>query len=408
MLNQILNLGIHQVNGTFQVKRLRLINSLALLNITINLIGIVYLLFVEITSREQLFHSFFTFSIHFLFLYLNHKGKIKITYLLLRIFMVCSTLAIFLVYDLDLYTKILFGFGAFGFVNVISDSKKEIKIEALVFLLIISVGSYLQLSQWYTFIADYNYENNVTLQFASVFLIGLTLYYSFSLKTEAISYYNELEKAIETNHQQNRELQQTVEDKALLVTEINHRVKNNLELILSILELQLDKVKDSKTQRSLLVGISRIKSMASLHQLLNEKVDYTAVGIKPYLENLTSKILELHPEQQSLALETSLCNYNMHAQEALALGLIFNEVITNSIQHAKSSTGKNIFQLESKLTQSHFILSFKDNGNIQTLNFKENLGHKLIQLLTKQLQAELTREIDNGLKTTLKLKRKQP
>ncbi|WP_170853757.1 sensor histidine kinase [Lishizhenia tianjinensis] len=327
---------------------------------------------------------------------------------MLRIFMVCSTLAIFLVYDLDLYTKILFGFGAFGFVNVISDSKKEIKIEALVFLLIISVGSYLQLSQWYTFIADYNYENNVTLQFASVFLIGLTLYYSFSLKTEAISYYNELEKAIETNHQQNRELQQTVEDKALLVTEINHRVKNNLELILSILELQLDKVKDSKTQRSLLVGISRIKSMASLHQLLNEKVDYTAVGIKPYLENLTSKILELHPEQQSLALETSLCNYNMHAQEALALGLIFNEVITNSIQHAKSSTGKNIFQLESKLTQSHFILSFKDNGNIQTLNFKENLGHKLIQLLTKQLQAELTREIDNGLKTTLKLKRKQP
>ena len=200
MLNQILNLGVHRVNGTFQVKRLRLINSLALLNITINLFGIIYLLFIENTSQEQLLHSIFTLGIHTLFLYLNHIGKITITYLLLRIFMLCSTLAIFLVYDLDLYTKILFGFGAFGFVNVISDSKKEIKIEAFVFLLIISIGSYLQLSEWYHFIADYNYDNNVTLQFASIFLIGLTLYYSFSLKTEAISYHNELEKAIEINH----------------------------------------------------------------------------------------------------------------------------------------------------------------------------------------------------------------
>jgi two-component sensor histidine kinase len=148
--------------------------------------------------------------------------------------------------------------------------------------------------------------------------------------------------------------------------------------------------------------------MASLHQLLNDKADFTAVNTAPYLENLISKILELHPEQQKTYLEISLCNFQVHAQEALALGLIFNEVITNSIQHAKNTSGRNNFQIESKLTPHAFIISFKDNGNIENLNFKENLGHKLIELLTKQLQAELKREIDNGLKTTLKLKRKQP
>lgn len=404
MLKKILNLGVNETQTVYQQKRLRLINGLSLLNILINTVGLFYIFIIEKTAQEQIFHTIIALLVHALFLYFNFKGRIATTISIIKVFLVLSTLSLFILYNLDLYIKVLFAFGAFGFANVISDSRKEVKFVLISFSSVIVLGSYLHFAPWYNFVSNFDYQNNLAIQGATIFLIALTLYYSVMLKSEAISYHKELEKALAINKQQNKDLQRTLGEKEILVAEINHRVKNNLELILSILELQLDKVKDPNSIQALLVGVSRIKSMASLHELLNEKSTYTTVNLKTYFEQLTHKIIDLHPQQNVINLEQNLVDYSMNAQQALALGLIFNEVITNSMQHSVTESRTNHFSLQSYFDEDYLIVRFKDSGKINTLNFKENLGHKLIELLTKQLQADLQREIDNGLSTTLKLK----
>lgn len=187
----------------------------------------------------------------------------------------------------------------------------------------------------------------------------------------------------------------------ILIKEIHHRVKNNLQIIISLISLEkLKKQKDNKLENvNHLTPIeSRIFAMASAHEQLYASENVTEITIKNYMDKLFSQNLNLFETigKYELDIDDSL---EFNFDKSLLLGLIINELITNSIKHALN---KEVLKLSLSITKfetKEFLkIIYKDNGKSISKDAKEGLGLKLIQNLTKQLRGNIVKNeiTENG------------
>ncbi|MBX2815748.1 MAG: tetratricopeptide repeat protein, partial [Saprospiraceae bacterium] len=163
---------------------------------------------------------------------------------------------------------------------------------------------------------------------------------------------------------QNQLISETLKDKSLLIQEIHHRVKNNLQVISSLLNLQSKFIEDKNAMQAIKDGRNRVQSMALLHQNLYRENDVTGVNMQVYFTNLVRSIFNSYNlKEEDVALEMDIDDINLDVDQVIPLGLITNELITNSLKYAfqesKESARINVALRE---MPEEYSLTVSDNG----------------------------------------------
>ncbi len=200
-----------------------------------------------------------------------------------------------------------------------------------------------------------------------------------------------------------QKLEIALEEKEILLRELNHRVKNNMQTIISLIRLQNDEIQDSKINLLLSTIQNRISAMSHLHELLYRKDTITFVNAYEYFERIVFEIQQSFEHEIEVEYDT---NCTLSAESAIYCGLIINELLTNSFKHAFDKNESGFIKIDFIKTNNEYSLIYSDNGKGYDQNIKkESLGLILIETLTKkQLKAQLDINSTNGIKVEIKWK----
>lgn len=185
------------------------------------------------------------------------------------------------------------------------------------------------------------------------------------------------------------------EEKEVLLKEIHHRVKNNMQIILSILNLQARKMNDEKITDFVKEGESRIQSMAIIHEKLYQSENLADISFNDYVHQLLMFIYQIYNVDSSkIPYNIDTSDIQLDINTAVPLGLIINELVCNSLKHGfkEKEEGRISIQLN-QLQSKEYKLTVEDTGSGLPENFdikKSNtLGLKLIQTLIRQIDGSL-------------------
>lgn len=198
------------------------------------------------------------------------------------------------------------------------------------------------------------------------------------------------------------------EENETLLKEIHHRVKNNLQVISSLLDLQSGGVEDASALSALSDGQGRVRSMALIHQYLYQNDSIGRIAFTTYAHDLAKQIGSVYKDQQvKLLLEES--DIMLDIDTAIPLGLILNELLSNAYKYAFSNTEKPQLRIQLKENSSdHFELLVADNGPGLPDDFDaqkaKSLGLRLVRRLSKQLYGSVTYSGDEGTAFCIRFK----
>jgi len=191
---------------------------------------------------------------------------------------------------------------------------------------------------------------------------------------------------------------QLLTDKELLLREIHHRVKNNLEVVSSLLALQSAQIDDPNTREAMQDGQNRVHSIGIVHQKLYQGENLGSIEMKDYFINLSESILDSFGAEGRINIEFAMDQLNIDIDTAVPLGLIVNELLTNILKYAfpNNQHGSVRIKLE-KQTGGILHLEVSDNGIGKSgATYGTGFGGQLISLLTRQLNGSMKEEIKNG------------
>jgi PAS domain S-box-containing protein len=190
-------------------------------------------------------------------------------------------------------------------------------------------------------------------------------------------------------------LSASLAEKEVLLREVHHRVKNNLQLVTSLLSLQAAYISDPIALELFQESQRRVRTMALVHEMLYAHTSLARIQIDVYLRQLAQTIVRsFSREKERTHDELEIAPLALVPDITIPLGLIVNELITNSCKHAVVAGQNLVFSLQIKKTAPHqAALTFTDNGPGVPPDFDpikaKSLGHRLIGLLSRQLRAEL-------------------
>jgi len=193
---------------------------------------------------------------------------------------------------------------------------------------------------------------------------------------------------------QQDKLQLNLKEKETLLKEIHHRVKNNLQIISSLLNLQSSVIDDEKVKGLYNESQNRIRSMATIHEMLYQSNDIAKINIRKYIESLFEQLCQVMlPKGREISNLFNVPDFYFSIDTAIPLGLLINEIFTNSFKYGLAEKGKTIIEVDlKKIDGNEYSLFIGDNG----VGFKENLpayenkslGIMLIHSLASQLDGE--------------------
>ena len=195
----------------------------------------------------------------------------------------------------------------------------------------------------------------------------------------------------------------SLKEKEILLKEIHHRVKNNLQVISSILNLQSSFLTDKETIEVLQESRNRIRSMSIIHENLYRTTNFSSIDFANYIKNLVINLTSLfHNNFYKVDIEYDLQPVEISLDQAVPSGLIMNELITNSLKYAfaNNSTDNKLF-ISMKETNNIIELRVRDNGiglpNNYSFENSETLGLQLVFTLVDQLDASISFVNENGI-----------
>jgi len=209
------------------------------------------------------------------------------------------------------------------------------------------------------------------------------------------------------NRKKNKLLEKQNREKGFLLKEIHHRVKNNLEVVSSLLALQSAHIKDPKINDAMLESQNRVHSMSIIHQRLYQGEDLAAIEMKDYFKNLGSHIIDSFGMEKSVTIECAMEPIHLDVDTAVPLGLIVNELLTNALKYAFPKKNGIITIVLNYKSKGLLNLVVTDNGiGKQEGNIIQGTGFgtQLIHLLTQQLEGTLKYEIKKGTKISFLFK----
>jgi two-component system, sensor histidine kinase PdtaS len=241
----------------------------------------------------------------------------------------------------------------------------------------------------------------------ALIIVCIILFFSSIL----VYYYLRLQKANRITRQQsktiletNDKLSHSLEQQIMLQGEIHHRVKNNLQVIISLLELQKEDIKDENTRNGLDAMSSRIYAIAAVHDTLYQGQEGQLVDFLNYTKKLCSHL------QQAMAREDSTFKLKIPEQlfnldTLIPLGIMLNELITNSFKYGRQKGHPALIDIQLKPEQNGFYLYYKDNGpgfpSGHLQGREGGLGAYLIRSMARQLKGQVESQNEGGASYTI-------
>ena len=206
-------------------------------------------------------------------------------------------------------------------------------------------------------------------------------------------------------------IQQQSDELKVLMREIHHRVKNNLQIISSLLDIQsLSLAGNYPAAQAIREGKNRVQSMAIIHQFLYHENNIRGIRIEDYIKNLSENLFASYNiNPGAIKLETDIDRLNLDIDTVIPLGLIINELVSNSLKYAFSDISKGILQISLKERENTLQLLVKDNGKgfppANNPSERQSFGLQLIAAFAQKLKASLTMYNDNGAVVAMQIKK---
>jgi len=237
-------------------------------------------------------------------------------------------------------------------------------------------------------------------------LMVVILYRTYRNKLRVNAQLNTLNESLALKNQQ---LDKRNSENELLLREIHHRVKNNLEIVSGLLSLQAAQIDNPSAQAVMLSSQNRVLSMGIIHQKLYQKDNLAAIEMKDYFQNLGESILDSFNEAGRVSIHTDMESLELDVDTAVPIGLIANELITNALKYAftENRTGQIQIRLVSTSVENELMFQVKDNGvgkPAQAISQGTGFGTELITLLVKQLDGKLRLDTNEGTTITINFK----
>lgn len=206
---------------------------------------------------------------------------------------------------------------------------------------------------------------------------------------------------------QKRQIEESLKEKEMLMREIHHRVKNNLQVVTSLLNLQSHYIDDEKAFSAVQAGKNRVQSMALIHQFLYKDVgNLTTLKIKDYVEQLLDYIRDTNEKDgTAVMLRHSIDDVELDIDTVVPIGLIINELVTNAYKYAFEGRAQGIVNLSFTKSAENYSLIVQDDG----VGIKENpllkrthsFGYRMIKAFAEKLEGKLTIENRGGTLVSL-------
>jgi two-component sensor histidine kinase len=199
------------------------------------------------------------------------------------------------------------------------------------------------------------------------------------------------------------QIKASLEEKVVLLKEIHHRVKNNLQVISSLLSLQSERIADPQIHAVLQDSQNRVRSMALIHEKLYQAKDQVRVNVAEYIQNLTSYLMRSYASQTTgVQLRVKADNIYLGIDTAMPCGLVINELLSNALKHAFPNGRSGIVYVELHYAQDGCCtLLVGDNGVGMPagldLQKSATLGLQLVHTLVKQLDGSMEVRRNGGV-----------
>lgn len=207
------------------------------------------------------------------------------------------------------------------------------------------------------------------------------------------------------------QIKEALNEKNVLLSEIHHRVKNNLAVISGLLQLQTYNLKDSESADMINSSINRIKSIALIHEQLYKSTSFSKISLKENITKQAEGILETFSSTDStnISLTLELEEMSININQALPVGLLVNEILTNSLKHAfhNKSQGKISIKLHQTMKYIELFIADDGPGFNEAEVSSDSLGRSLIDTFVQQLEGDLTLNSQNGTSYTIRFKKRE-
>ncbi|MEL7669136.1 PAS domain S-box protein [Methanobacterium sp.] len=206
-----------------------------------------------------------------------------------------------------------------------------------------------------------------------------------------------------------KDIKASLKEKELFLKEIHHQVKNNLQIISSLLDLQGNYVDNKETVNVLHGSKDRVKSMAMIHDMLYQSTDLAGIDFSNYIKNLVQDLFYSYGVKNNIKLIIDAEEIFLNIETAIPCGLIINELVSNSLKYAFPDNNSGEVSVRLHMHDKYLELIVADNGIglSEDINFEniQTLGLRLVNMLINQLEGSLELERDGG--TTFRIRFKE-
>jgi two-component sensor histidine kinase len=207
----------------------------------------------------------------------------------------------------------------------------------------------------------------------------------------------------------NEKIQTLLTEKDLILKEVHHRIKNNINTIKAFLSLQAGQINDPAAIAALEDTEGRLDSMMLLYEELYRSTSYLEVDAKCYLERLVEHIIENFPSRDQMAVETEFDEFMLDAKRLQSVAIIINELLSNTMKYAFNGQTEKAIKVTAKVTSDSIAISIQDNGKgmPESIDFENSQGFGLILVreLTKQLYGKIRIGRNQGTNIVLEFNR---
>ncbi|PJZ49372.1 PAS domain S-box protein [Leptospira saintgironsiae] len=208
-----------------------------------------------------------------------------------------------------------------------------------------------------------------------------------------------------------RTLEKSLKEKEAMLQEIHHRVKNNLQVISSLLGLQYENTEDPNLKRILQECENRVKSMGFVHAELYRSENFAAVDLENYFTTVSSNLIRAYGGLPRIQLQLDLSSLEVSIERAIPLGLILNELLTNSLKYAFPEDRSGKIQVKIFREEQNIVFAYSDDGvgfRKENQNGSGTIGIQLIEILSRQLKANSEFTSENGVVFRLRIPDRNP
>ena len=272
--------------------------------------------------------------------------------------------------------------------------------------IVIAVAHFIALCFYIALRLDYNisviqpltFDQKLKLVLETIIVaVGLTYLILQFIKSNKFAE-NNLKRTNESLSRQNKIISYQNEEKNVMLKEIHHRVKNNLQVITSLLRLQSYELENPEHSSPFLEAINRIKSIALIHEKMYQSKVLSTFNFESYFYSLAKELIQAYSFSTEIKLTIESELKSIDSKNIVPISLLFNELISNSIKHAFSNVTEPTIAIRiiKNLVTRNYELYYSDNGTWKE-NTGKSFGTELINTMTEQLNGEYTlNKANNG------------